>query len=258
MTSRADLKRLAGSLATLGTELEEKGPTVWDRLASWRPGPQKAAGPAGVTDICQCNHSAETHDVAGCLYVWFDEEADLTRHCHCAAYVERSSADPSGDDRRGEHRQAARAAEHFDEFRADLTALDRLVQKVVKTIDMADPPTMEAIRNRRTGEFDPETAVDALAAGFCPNCWAAGVRQVPLCPTPEGRSTVARYGDRCRPCGDFRHAEGIDKPKELVVGHAQIPPRRFSPSETEKIIKAAKDRANPKKSKGKKRGRKAA
>lgn len=256
MTTRADLPRLAASLSVLGTELESKGQTAWDRLAGWERGPSRPPA-EGVDEVCTCAHLQTSHygDTGPCTLT-VDGWA-----CPCMAWEPGQPLGGNGEDSSREQRDDRRAALQLAEFAADLRVLDRLVQSVNRRLDMACPPDMRELRNRLTGEFDPETATDALAQGFCPNCWAAGVRYVPLSEVeathPTGIGKVRRYQDRCRPCGDFRKAEGIDKPKEIVVGHAQIPPRRFSPEHVAELVKKAKAAANPKKGK-KKKGKRAA
>lgn len=216
MTTRSDLQRLAASLGVLGTELESKGLTAWDRLEGWEPGP--ATPPAtGVRG--------------------------------------GGGGDAAAEDRKAEMRSARRAGQQLEEWRVDLTELDQLVQRINRRLDMACPPDVSELRNRRTGDFDPETATDMLAAGWCPNCWLAGLGSVPLSPA-EGKGQVRRYSDRCRPCGDFRKAHGgLDKPKALVVAHAEG--KRMKPDEVERIIAAARAAAHPKR-KSKKKGKRAA
>lgn len=217
MTSRSDLRRLAASLSVLGTELEAKGTDAWDRLEGWEQGPN------------------------GDPMAW-------TRG--------GGGTEQDAQDRRDEARQARRASQQFEEWRSDLESLDKTAQRVFRRLDMACPPDVSELRNRRTGEFDPETATDMLAAGWCPNCWAAGVGSVPLSPV-EGKGQVRRYTDRCRPCGDFRKAEGIDKPKAIVVAHAEG--RRLSVDEVNRLVEVAKAAAAPPKKKGKrKKGRRTA
>lgn len=217
MTTRSDIPRLAASLAVLGTELEQKGQTTFDVLHGWMEGPRRVSKPG---------------ETGG------------------------GGTEVDAEDRRLELRDASRAAVHASEFVADLQLLDRAIQRVNRRMDMACPPDMSGIRNKRTGEFEPETATDMLAAGFCPNCFLCGVGAVPLAPA-EGKSSVRRYADRCRPCGDFRRREdGLDKPKEIVIAHHEG--RRLNATDEEKIIKAARAKINPK-TKGKRRkGKKAA
>lgn len=209
MIKKSDVRRLAGSLATLGLELEEKGEQAIWILEGWE------RGPAG-------DPMAATRGGGG--------------------------GEVQAEDRRAEARDARRAGEQAEEFRRDLAELDRLVVKVNRRLDMACPPDMSALRNRRTGEFDPETATDMLAAGWCPQCFVNGLGSVPLSPL-EGSSQVRRYADRCRPCGDFRKAEGIDKPKEIAQAHADG--RRLSVDEVRKIVEREKAKLNPKKNKRK-------
>lgn len=251
-----DVRRIAARSQVVGTELEEKGPTALGRLQGWVPGPVKAPA-AAPEEVCGCGHGAAEHTEQGKgLCAAIDRAPDGEAWpCWCNAFVATAKG-TAGDDRREERRQAARAGEHYAEMVADLRLLDEVLDRIEHRLDIACPPTMEALRNRRTGEFDPQTATDVLAAGGCPNCFEAGIGFVPL-PEVEGSGSVRRYADRCRPCGDFRKAnDGLDKPKELVRAHHDN--RRLNAQETEAIIKAARDRANPKKSKGKGKRKKAA
>lgn len=217
MPTRTDLTRIAASLAVLGTELEHKGQRAIDTLAGWAQGPTRAA----------------QHGERG-----------------------GGGTELAAEDRRTELAQARRAAVHHAEFVADLHRIDVLVQRINRRLDMACPPDMAELRNRRTGEFEPETAADMLAAGWCPNCWLAGLGSVPL--TTRANTGLRYYSDRCKPCGEFRKAEGIDMPKELVIAHHEK--RRLSAPERDRIVNAAKAAANPtKKKKGKtKKSRKVA
>jgi hypothetical protein len=210
---RNDIRRIAGSLGVLGTELEQKGVTALDVLAGWEAGPTRPPT------------SFDFHD--------------------------EDEADPAAEDRRQERNSASRAGVHRTEFESDLRALDRLVQSINRRMDMACPPDMSELRNRRTGEFDPETAADALAAGWCPNCWQVDQAHVPL---TKNRSGIRYYSDRCRPCGDFRKEHGIDKPRPIVAAHLEG--RRLSPQEVDSAVAAARAALAPaKKRKGKKKRR---
>lgn len=247
--------RLGALLGVLGTELEHKGKPAADVMEGWKAGPRGGPG-AGVDELCACAHTAPAHrhDTGPCMFT-LALEGGATWACSCQGYEPSGAgADP---DRSDEFRREARAAQQHDEQVADARLVEQVAIRMTRRLDMACPPDMSALRNRLTGDFDPETATDALAAGFCPNCWAAGVKYVPLVET-EGSSSLRRYSDRCRPCGDFRKAEKIDKPKEIVVGHAASPKRRFTPDELARIIGAAKAAANPKKKGKKAKGRKAA
>lgn len=218
MSTRSDLVRLAARAGLFGTEFEMKGELMLSRLQGWTQGPTKAAA---------------TGERGG------------------------GGTEVDADDRRDEQRQARRASVHYEEQLADQRLLDEVFDRMFRRMDMAVPPEVEQLRNRRTGEFEPETATDALAAGNCPNCWIAGFRDIELSRV-EGKGQVRRYADRCRPCGDFRHAEGIDRPKELVKAYHSIPRVNLSPDEVQRIVNAARAAANPKGKKGRKAKRKKA
>lgn len=254
MTSRSDLPRLGASLGLLGTVLERDGQLAWDRMHGWTFGPRKAPAVAG-DDVCTCGHSVESH-VDGHDVCSFSTD-DLNERtpdgmpmllCSCV----RFTAAPRGaqsEDRATEEKQRARAAEHFGEYLADLAAVDELVQRLLRKIDIAVPPNPEEVKNRRTGEFEPWTPAEIVAAGWCSNCWLACQAWSPI---PTDKRGYKRWKDRCGWCGPFRASHGIDAPKELVVKHHDG--RNLSAAEVEEAVEKAKQSQAPK---GKKKGRKA-
>lgn len=208
MTSRSDLPRLAASLGVLGTELELKGLTAWDRLAGWEPGP----APAPATGIRGGGGS-----------------------------------DEAASDRRAEMRDARRAAEHLEEFRADLAALDRLVQSINRRLDMACPPDVSELRNRRTGDLEHvETAGDIAAAGYCVSCWRNDKQMVVR---ERAKKSGLYYSPKyCRWCMDVKRNYGVEPPLEVLKLHHAG--RRVSVQAMEEAIAAAKPKSK-KKRKGK-------
>jgi hypothetical protein len=265
MTTKNDIKRIAGSLAVLGTELEQKGKTAWEVLEGWEQGPRRAPRDERDGEVCECHHTAATHylDRGPCSATVsiVDEETAttwVTEGCTCGGF-KAAQSDPAAEDRSQQLAEARRAARHHALYREDLDIIDAAAQRIFRRLDMACPPDMEELRNRRTGEFDPETATDAMQAGWCPNCWQVDQAHVPLTVNTKG---FKYYSDRCRPCGDFRTEYGIDKPREIVAGHLASPPRRFTSAEFETIIARAKAAAAPpkkgKKGKRSKKGRVAA
>lgn len=240
-----DVIRVARAAVTLGYELEDKAPRVMSSLGGWQEGPSPCSGAAG-DDVCRCGHSAVSHDNGTGICLTTDIVLDgSSAPCPCVKH--RPLPNTQGEDSAGERAQAARAAEHRSEFEADIRTLASLLVKVSRRMDMACPPTMEALRNRLTGGFDPETATDALVAGWCPNCWQVDQAHVPLTTAPS--SGLRYYSDRCRPCGDFRKEYDIDKPREIVAGHLASPPKRFSPEEVDQIV--AREKAMQKKTRRK-------
>jgi hypothetical protein len=134
LTTRADIPRLAASLAVLGTTLEHHGQTAWDVTAGWQHGPRKAPsrGERGG-----------------------------------------GTGDSNAPDRAAEAKMRARAAEHHRELRQDLATLDALVQSVLRRIDIACPPNPEEVKNRATGDLEPWTEAEIVVAGWCATCWRA-------------------------------------------------------------------------------------
>ncbi len=207
MTTRADLLRLAASLGVLGTELEQKGLEAWDRMNGWQPGP------------------------AGDPMAW-------TRG--------GGGSETAAEDRKVEAKQARRAGQHLAEFRADLTALDDLVQQINRRMDMACPPDVSELRNRRTGETEfTETSGDIAAAGFCVSCWRNDKQMVVR---EKARKSGLYYSPTlCRWCMDVKRAYGIEPPVEVLKLHHAG--RRISVQMMTEAIEAAK----PSKAKGKKK-----
>lgn len=251
MSIRNDIRRIAGSLGVMGTELEQKGVTAFDVTLGWEQGPRPAPREA-PDELCICGHTAATHALGrgSCGWVHVDLGSDESRPCWCQSYVP-APADPAASDRRQGMREEARVALRHAEFKGLLRVLDAVVQRVFRIMDAACPPDMSDLRNRRTGEFDPETALDIEASGHCPNCWLATGEHVPL--STDGRG-IRFYSDRCKPCGDFRREHGVDKPKQIIVGHKEG--RRFSSGEVDRLIAAAKAEAAPAKGKKKRKGKK--
>lgn len=253
--TKHDIRRIAGSLGVLGTELEEKGVQAFAVTLGWEQGPQPAPKEA-PDELCVCGHTAaaHAHSQGPCAWVHDDPEDLAARPCWCPAFLP-VPADPATTDRRGELREGARAALRHAELKGLLRVLDAVVQRTFRILDAACPPSMDEVRNRRTGEFDPETALDVLASGHCPNCWMATGEFIPI--TTDGKG-VPYYKDRCFSCGRFRFEEGVDKPLEVVRAHSEG--RRLKPAELDSLIAKAKAAAGPakgKKRKGKK-GRRAA
>ncbi len=207
MTSRADLPRLAASLGVLGTELESKGHDVWDRLGGWQPGPQ----PAPSTGV-RGGGGSET----------------------------------AAEDRRAEAAQARRAGKHLEEFRMDLAALDMLVQSLNKRIDLACPPDITELRNRRTGEMEfVETAGDIAAAGYCTSCWRNDKQ---LVVREKAKKSGLYYSPTlCRWCADVKRTYNVEPPLEVLKLHHAG--RRISVQAMTEAIEAA----TPKKNKSKKK-----
>lgn len=213
--TRSDQKRLAGTLAVLGTELEAKGEHAWDVMDGWRFGPRKAP---------------ESGERGG------------------------GGGEASAQDHAEEAKQRARAAQHFTEHKADLNLLDDVVQRILRRIDIAVPPNLSELKNRRTDNLDPITPTEAAIDGWCSNCWRLDQAHVPI--TVAVKSGLRYYRDLCRPCGDFEKEHGIPKPLEILAVHLEG--KRMDPAEADRIIAKAKAAAAPKKSKKKGKGKKAA
>ena len=253
MTSRSDLPRLGASLGLWGTLLERDGQTAHDRMYGWQFGPRKAPALA-ADDVCRCGHSIESHvdghDV--CRFSTDDlNEPSASGTPEFLCWCERFEAAPQGapsEDRKTEQKQRARAAEHFDEWMADLNALDDLAQRLLRKIDIAVPPNPEEVKNRRTGEFEPWTPAEVVAAGWCAPCWSADQTFTAI---PLDRKGHKRYRDACGFCGPFRAAHGIDPPAELLeLRHAG---RNLSQQVVDDAVSRAKAKQQPKGKKGKRK-----
>lgn len=207
MTSRSDLPRLGASLSLLGTLLERDGQTAWDRMSGWREGPRKAP---------------QRGEVGG------------------------GGGEAGAEDRKLEAIQRARAARHFDEWRADLDTIDDLVQSLLRRIDVACPPHPDEVKNRRTGDLDPVTAADVAAAGWCASCWRNDQQMVPI---EKDRHSMRFYRDYCRWCGGFKAQHKIEPPVALLeLRHAG---RRITEADVAKAMKDAKPRKGKKSKKQK-------
>ena len=243
MTIRSDIPRLGASLGVLGTILEHRGIEADLRMEGWQLGPRKA--PAAATDdVCSCGHSVESHD--GICLIVGDE-----RPCWCTGFT----AAPKGTqvvDRQTEEKQRARAAEHFQEHRADLAALDALVQRITRRMDIACPPNPEEMKNRRTGEYEPWTPAEVELAGWCSSCWRHEQTFTPIYVDPKG---MRRWKGSCSWCGPIRAQHKIDPPLSLLEKHLEG--RNISAQEYDEAIEKAKPQPAKSKKKGKK-GRKAA
>lgn len=251
MTSRSDLPRLGASLGVLGTILERDGQTAWDRMFGWQFGPRKAPGLAS-DDVCRCGHSIESHidghDV--CAFTAEDEGGSV-RGCGCDGFVAAPQGAPS-EDQATEQKQRQRAAEHFAELRSDLDAIDDLVQRLLRKIDIAVPPNPEEVKNRRTGEFEPWTPAEVELAGWCSSCWRHEQTFTAIYVDPKG---MRRWKGSCSWCGPIRSQHKIDPPLELLARHLagkNIPPEEFEAA----MVKAKQSQQAPSKGKSKKAKRK--
>lgn len=207
MTSRSDLPRLGASLGLLGTILERDGQTAWDRMFGWTFGPRKAP---------------QRGEVGG------------------------GAGEAGALDRAEEQKQRARAAKHFEEFRADLNTVDELVQTLLRRIDVAVPPNPEDQKNRRTGDYEPWTAAEVSAAGWCVPCWQADQTFTPI---PLDRKGYKRWKEACGFCGPFLSAHGIYPPAELLSLHHEG--RNLSQQVVEEAVSKAKAKQQQTQSKGK-------
>lgn len=220
MTSRSDLPRLGAALGTLGTLLEDpsRGQAAYDRMQGWQHGPRSAP------------KAGERGGGGG---------------------------EAAAEDRKAEEKQRQRAAEHFAEFRADLDALERLTYAVLRRVDVACPPNLSELKNRRTEDLDPMTPADAAVAGWCASCWRNDQQMVPI---ETNKKTGLRYHtSMCRWCGGVCSTYKVDMPPLEIVklrhaGH------RISVSQMEEAIaKATKAKQSKGKTKGKgKKGKRAA
>lgn len=206
MTTRADLPRLFASLSVLGTEGEMKGQLAWDRFSGWEPGPQ---GPpqSGIRG--------------------------------------GGGSEAAAEDRRQERAEARRAGEKQEAYRAALTRLDTAVQEVNHLLDMACPPDVSELRNRRTGEFEPETAGDIAASGYCVSCWRNDKQMVVR---EKAKKSGLYYSPTlCRWCMDVKRTYGVEPPLEMLKLHHAG--RRISVSLMEEAV-ASERRPGKKRRKG--------
>lgn len=174
MTTRADLPRLAGSLAVLGTLLEDRGQQAWDVLASWTTGPTPPP---------------TTGERGG------------------------GTGEAGQEDQAEQRRWEARAARLLAEQRADLTELDRLVQNIIRRIDIACPPNTAEVKNRRTGNLDPVTPAEVAIEGWCASCWRDDQTLEPI---EKDRHGLRYYRDYCRWCGAFKAKHDTEPPLALL------------------------------------------
>lgn len=214
MTTRSDLPRLGASLGVLGTLLEHKGQDVWDRLDGWQFGPRKAP------------QAGERGGGGG---------------------------ESGQEDRKDEAIQRARAARHFQEFRTDLAALDKLAQTLLRRIDVACPPHPDEVKNRKTNDLDPVTPADVAAAGWCASCWRNDQQMVAI--EVHRRTSLRYFRDYCRWCGGVKSTYGIEPPLEILKLHHAG--RRINVADLEAAVKAVID-SQPKSKKAKRKGKKAA
>lgn len=212
MTSKTDLRRLGSSLGVLGTLLEDKGEQAWNTMDGWQHGPRKAP------------QSGERGGGGG--------DADL-------------------EDRKFESIQRARAARHFTEFRTDLDQLDTLVQSIIRRMDVACPPNIAEITNRKTGELDPVTPGDVAAAGWCASCWRNDQQMVVR--EKQKKSGLYYSSTLCRWCLNVKRTYGIEPPVEMLKLHHAG--RRISVQAMEEAIAAALPKAKGKKQKKGKRAK---
>lgn len=212
MTTRSDLPRLGASASVLGTLLEMKGQQAWDAMDGWQHGPRKAP----------------ERGVRG-----------------------GGSGEAGEEDRKFEAIQRARAARHFQEFRADLTAYDELTQSLLRRIDVACPPNPEEVKNRKTGDLDPVTPADVAIAGYCASCWRNDQQMVVI--EVHRRSGLRYFRDYCRWCGGVKSTYGIEPPMEILKVHHSG--GRVSVKAMEAAVKAVID-AMPKSKKAKRQSKK--
>lgn len=209
MTARADLPRLGASLGVLGTLLERDGQTAWDRMDGWQHGPRKAP---------------QTGERGG------------------------GGGEAGAEDRKDEAIQRARAARHFQEFRADLAALDRLVTSLLRRIDVACPPNPAEMKNR-TGELEPVTPADVAAAGWCSSCWRNDQQMVVR---EKAKKSGLYYSPTlCRWCMDVKRTYGVEPPLEMLKLHHAG--RRISVAAMEEAIAAIQPKKKSKKARKGKR-----
>ena len=207
--SRSDQPRLGASCGVLGTVLEARGETAWDVMSGWEFGPRKAP---------------QTGERGG------------------------GGGEAGQEDRKDEAIQRARAARHFREHRADLTALDELVQRILRRIDVACPPNPEEVKNR-SGDLDPVTPADVAIAGYCSSCWRNDQQMVLI---EVNKHSLRYYRDYCRWCGSLKATYGIEPPLEMLKLHHAG--RRISEKDMEAAVKAAVD-AQPKSKKSKRQAK---
>lgn len=209
MTSRSDLPRLGASCGVLGTVLEDRGQTAWDRQDGWQHGPRKAP----------------EQGIRG-----------------------GGGGEAGAEERKDEAIQRARAARHFQEFRADLKLLDEVTQRVLRRIDVACPPNPEEVKNR-SGDLDPVTPADVAIAGYCASCWRNDQQMVLI---EVNKHSLRYYRDYCRWCGGLKATYGIEPPLEMLKLHHAG--RRISEKDMEAAVKAVLD-AQPKSKKAKRQAR---
>lgn len=243
--TRSDLPRLGASLGVLGTLLEMEGQDAWDKFAGWTEGPRSAPAAAG-DEVCRCGHSVETHDprIGICLYV--GEVAGEQWTCSCVLF----GAAPQGsgvEDRKTEAKQRARAAEHFAENRADLEQLDRLVQRITRRHDVAFPPNLSRIQNRRARENAPMTPAEAAIEGFCASCWRNEGHRKEI---DRDKNDLKFYRDYCRWCGSMKAEYGIEPPLDMLKLHHDD--KRITPEVFAAAVEKITAKTN-KQSKGKKK-----
>lgn len=240
--TRSDQKRLGASLAILGTILEDRGETAWDRFAGWQDnGPNRPAGDA-PDEVCTCGHSIDSHD--GLCLATGDE-----RPCWCTEFTPAAKG-TGPEDRSTQRKQASRAAEHFAEHRADLNELDRLVQRMLRRIDIACPPNLSQIQNRRDRLAEPVTPADAAIEGMCKSCWRDSEYRQEIETNSKG---LRYYKDYCRWCGGAKAEYGIEPPLEILRLHHETPPRRISPEDFQAAVDKVLAASQSSKKKGKKK-----
>lgn len=212
MTSRSDIPRLGASCSVLGTLLEDRGQNAWDVMFGWQHGPRKAPSRG---------------EVGG------------------------GGGESAAEDRKLEERQRQRAAEMFAEYQADLNLLDAVVQRLMRRVDVAHPPNISEVANRRTEQLDPVTAADAAAAGWCASCWRDDQH---LTVIETNKHSLRYFRDYCRWCGGVKSAYGIEPPLSMLKLHHEG--RRIAEKDMAAAVQAVLD-AMPKKPSSKKAQRRA-
>lgn len=202
-----DFARLGATLIAVGKLLERDGDTIDKVLSGWETGPQTPEAPPDGVD---------------------DDEPTVP--------------DPERSD---ERKNQARAALMRREFTDAVGRLSDQASTVLRVAAVALPAHPAALRNVRTGDFDPVTVADAGAAGWCTSCWRNDQQMVLI--DVNKKTGLPYYRDLCKWCGAFKGTHKIEPPLELLrLRHAG---RRITVADVDAAVARAVAERRQKKSK---------